>query len=140
MNIQDEIAKIHAQYGTSEKANYEIQLFFDAEIKKNEMISTGVGIIHKERQRQIEELRFDYTNHELYGNEQLARAGSVYALPEIKRNIIFSTQMVTHYLKEFLWPWDDKYWKPTPDDRIKELAKAGALIAAQIDYELNKQK
>ena len=24
-------------------------------------------------------------------------------------------------------------WKPTPDDRIKELAKAGALIAAEID-------
>lgn len=24
-------------------------------------------------------------------------------------------------------------WKPTPDDRIRELVKAGALIAAEID-------
>ncbi len=31
-------------------------------------------------------------------------------------------------------------YKPTPEERIKELTKAGALIAAQIDYELNKVK
>lgn len=30
------------------------------------------------------------------------------------------------------WPWDKKYWKPTPNDRIRELTKAGALIAAEI--------
>lgn len=34
MNIQDEVQKIHHQYGTSEKANYEIQKLFDAELKK----------------------------------------------------------------------------------------------------------
>lgn len=28
-NIQDEVIKIHAQYGTSEMANYKIQLLFD---------------------------------------------------------------------------------------------------------------
>jgi hypothetical protein len=30
MNIQNELQKIHHQYGTSEKANYEIQKLFDA--------------------------------------------------------------------------------------------------------------
>jgi len=25
------------------------------------------------------------------------------------------------------------HWKPTPDDRVRELVKAGALIAAEID-------
>ena len=29
MNIQDELQKIHHQYGISEKANYEIQRLFD---------------------------------------------------------------------------------------------------------------
>ena len=29
MNIQDELQKIHHQYGISEKANYEIQKLFD---------------------------------------------------------------------------------------------------------------
>ena len=32
-----------------------------------------------------------------------------------------------------LWPWALSQWKPTPDDRIRELTKAGALIAAEID-------
>ena len=31
MNIQDELQKIHHQYGTSEKANYEIQKLFENE-------------------------------------------------------------------------------------------------------------
>jgi hypothetical protein len=29
MNIQDEVSKIHAQFGVSELANYKIQLLFD---------------------------------------------------------------------------------------------------------------
>lgn len=33
MNIQDEVQKIHHQYGTTEKANYEIQKLFDRELK-----------------------------------------------------------------------------------------------------------
>lgn len=32
MNIQDELQKIHNQYGTSEKANYEIQKLFDTHL------------------------------------------------------------------------------------------------------------
>jgi hypothetical protein len=30
MNIQDEVAKIHHQFGTSEMANYKIQLLFES--------------------------------------------------------------------------------------------------------------
>lgn len=30
------------------------------------------------------------------------------------------------------WPWDDSYWKPTGDP-VRDLTKAGALIAAAID-------
>jgi len=28
---------------------------------------------------------------------------------------------------------DEKWFKPTPDDHIRQLTKAGALIAAEID-------
>jgi hypothetical protein len=33
------------------------------------------------------------------------------------------------------WPWPECWWKPTAfqGDRIKQLVKAGALIAAEID-------
>lgn len=35
------------------------------------------------------------------------------------------------------WPWDLKrHWKPTPGDPIRQLVKAGALIAAEIDRRL----
>jgi hypothetical protein len=30
------------------------------------------------------------------------------------------------------WPWADQYWKPTGDP-VRDLTKAGALIAAAID-------
>lgn len=30
------------------------------------------------------------------------------------------------------WPWEDEFWKPSPDP-IRNLVKAGALIAAEID-------
>ena len=31
-----------------------------------------------------------------------------------------------------LWPWSDKWWKPS-DDPVRNLVKAGALLAAEID-------
>ncbi len=30
------------------------------------------------------------------------------------------------------WPWDEEWWKPD-NDAVRNLAKAGALIAAEID-------
>jgi len=34
MNLQDELQKIHHQYGTSEKSNYEIEKIFNKEKEK----------------------------------------------------------------------------------------------------------
>ena len=31
-----------------------------------------------------------------------------------------------------IWPWDHEFWKPS-EDQIRNLVKAGALIAAEID-------
>jgi hypothetical protein len=33
----------------------------------------------------------------------------------------------------WLWPFAPERWKPSPSNRIRELVKAGALIAAEID-------
>jgi hypothetical protein len=98
-------------------------------------MKTGIDLIAIERKRQIEELGYDYTNDELYANEELARAGATYALRPHLVPVNYEKDN-----KPFLWPWDEKYWKPTPEDRIKELSKAGALIAAQIDYLQNNKK
>ena len=100
-------------------------------------MSKGVERIAIERKRQIEELGFDYSNDSIYSDQQLAKAAACYAVPESIR--VFWKKSNWFNLVANLWPWSHKYWKPTPDDRIQELAKAGALIAAQIDYELNKK-
>lgn len=39
MNIQDELQKIHDQFGTSEKANYEIQKLFDKQIRESDFLA-----------------------------------------------------------------------------------------------------
>lgn len=98
----------------------------------------GVELIAIERKRQVEELKWDYTDKDLYDNNELSSAGAVYALSQEDRE--FLQEQIESDIINVLWPWNNKYYKPTPKDRVRELVKAGALIAAQIDYELNKQK
>lgn len=109
-----------------------------------ELIVNGVNLIEVERERQIKEEGYDpVSDYQRYGNQELARAGACYALPHSKRE---ETSLKTEADKQRydimsgvprLWPkWDHYQWKPTPHNRIKELTKAGALIAAQIDIEL----
>jgi len=56
----------------------------------------------------------------LFLSPRVAIAAAAYASPRKTRKYRTS-------------PWNVVWWKPTPDDRIRELAKAGALIAAEID-------
>lgn len=35
------------------------------------------------------------------------------------------------------WPWDTEFWKPT--DEVRDLEKAGALIAAELDRVLREK-
>lgn len=34
--------------------------------------------------------------------------------------------------RRYSWPWDEEWWKPS-EDPVRNLVKAGALIAAEID-------
>jgi hypothetical protein len=86
-------------------------------------MSTGVELIAAERKRQITEEGYD-AEHDLNGDYQLAMAGASYALPAAERRAAAVPAT---------WPWLSRFWKPTPDDRVRELTKAGALIAAAID-------
>ena len=86
---------------------------------------TGVKLIAAERQRQIEKEGWTPEHDDQHENGELALAAACYAIP-------IKWRVRAHYLSE-LWPWALKWWKPTPDNRIRELQKAGALIAAEID-------
>lgn len=80
------------------------------------MSKTGIELIADERQRQVEaEGRTPEHDDEHEG--ELSDAAACYALGK----------------RLPVWPWSTDWWKPTPDDRVRELTKAGALIPAEID-------
>lgn len=93
-------------------------------------MKSGIELIAEERKRQIEvegwtDLHDD--NHEM---DELALAAASYALPSYARP---SNQFHTARMEPQTWPWSGEYWKPSISDRVRELQKAGALIAAEID-------
>ena len=88
------------------------------------IMKTGIELIADERERQI--TRFSAEHDDFMNAEgDLARAGACYAMPEDYRVLCVGAPNE--------WPWADDDWRPTPDDRIRELIKAGALVAAEID-------
>lgn len=74
----------------------------------------GITLIAQERQRQIEKEGWTPEHDDEHRGGELSRAAVCY----IKGNATG-------------WPWEPSWWKPK--DRITNLAKAGALIAAEID-------
>lgn len=99
-------------------------------------MKSGIELIAEERQRQIQEEGWTKEHDAEHAIGELAMAASCYA-------------MIPEYRPEKMaplgWPWDDLWWKPsfvrTSDGafvqpkhlRVRELQKAGALIAAEID-------
>jgi len=80
-----------------------------------------------ERVRQIDSEGWTPEHDDTHSHEELALAAAAYCIAEEER------RTVSGGLHRAIWPWDEEYWKPSPDDRIKELAKAGALIVAEIE-------
>lgn len=88
------------------------------------VMSFGLELIAEERQRQIESEGWSDDHDDTHDGEQLARAAVCYATPKFWRSCM---------VIDLMWPWNKSWWKPSPDNRIRELVKAGALIAAEID-------
>lgn len=85
----------------------------------------GIERIATERMRQIEEEGWNRQHDADHVMGELGRVGALYAMPDFFRERVF----------KHLWPfsWSRAWWKPSPENRIRELEKAGALIAAEID-------
>lgn len=94
-------------------------------------MKTGVEIIAEERQRHFDVEGWTAEHDDrVNDNGQLAQAAACYAItPDTWYGNILS---ITD-----LWPWSLIWWKPSHytgnNGRIRHLAKAGALIAAEID-------
>lgn len=94
---------------------------------------TGVEIIAAERMRQVSEEGWTEEHDDIHRDEELACAACYYAMPE---EIGDREEIGVRVTPIFFFPetWDLEWAKrTTPKDRIRDLAKAGALIAAEID-------
>jgi hypothetical protein len=85
---------------------------------------TGIELIAAERKRQIAEEGFAAEHDDQGSKGEFVKAAICYLYP--------GDENITKW-KRIFWPWDDKWWKPTPGNRIRDLEKAGALVAAEID-------
>jgi hypothetical protein len=85
-------------------------------------VVSGAEMIAAERKRQIKDEKWSPWHDDTHLDGELANAAATYAMtPELRA-----------LTNPWPWPWDDKWWKPS-GDRIRDLVKAGALIAAEID-------
>ena len=92
--------------------------------------SEGVERIGKERVRQIE-----------YKGSQHHQAELTAAAVSYAKHARLQLRGSQGYRRSpFEWPWEESWWKPSPLDPIRNLEKAGALIAAEIDRLLAERK
>lgn len=91
--------------------------------------SAALELIAAERERQITQEGWSVSHDDQHKDNELAEAAVCYAMPEKIRNAIIWNITIRFRI----WPWADRFWKPSPDNRIRELVKAGALIVAEIE-------
>ena len=93
-------------------------------------MKTGIEIITNERERQLNKKGWTPEHDDTHVDGELANAAVTYAMTNNMRDMV--NNWGNDYMLYF-WPFELEWYKPTPNDRIKELGKAGALIAAEID-------
>lgn len=102
---------------------------------------TGIELIAAERKRQIEVEGWTAEHDAEHWNGSLVKAATCYANGSKLFERTFGNESNRVTLRFDLWPWNEKWWKPSDDTttegQIRNLVKAGALIAAEIDRKLN---
>lgn len=98
---------------------------------------TALSLIAAERDRQKHEEGWTLEHDDQHTIGELARAAACYAIPPSWREVKTGGVgvHVVYSVVYALWPaaWSLNWFKPTPQDRIRELVKAGALIVAEIE-------
>lgn len=100
--------------------------------RRSAPLGSGADLITDERLRQIYEEGWTAENDAGYVNLELVKAAKCYLEPHDSR-FLSEVKNSRGEKVPFGWPWHPHWWKPSPDTRLRELMKAGALIAAEID-------
>lgn len=89
----------------------------------NEKYSTGIRLINEERAR-TNGLKFTAEHDQIYHKGELPEAAISYLLSGTFED---GPNMPSN------WPFDPKSFKPSPRDRMRELAKAGNFIVSEMN-------
>lgn len=97
-------------------------------------MKTGIELIAEERQRQISEEEWTPEHDDGHRSGELNDAAIGYAQAAAYQARGESLEMIRSAVPAGMirWPWEDSWWRPD-EDQIRNLVKAGALIAAEID-------
>lgn len=105
--------------------------------------SPAIKAITAERRRQIEKEGWSPDHDDAHSDGSIALAAACYAMfAAVSDNARRSTQLPGSLTNDgqavegwaaflSIWPWERHFWKPTT--RVRDLEKAGALIAAELD-------
>lgn len=94
---------------------------------------SGAELIAAERERQVRAEGWSAAHDDQHDRCELLDAALCYA--GVAGSQILDSDKGKEAATGLLegWPWDASWWKPTPNDPVRNLVKAGALIAAEID-------
>lgn len=91
---------------------------------------TALELVAEERQRQIEQEGWTFEHDDKHTEDELSLAAASYLLALDLRK---SLRPQFHHAPPDIWSFSEKWWKPTPDDRIRELVKGCAMAVAEIE-------
>lgn len=91
----------------------------------------GVEMIAAERERQVQSEGWTPEHDDAHVYAELIGAARAYAR-EAQMNMMGVSVARRRSTVPIEWPWEPSWWKPN-EDPIRDLVKAGALIAAEID-------
>lgn len=105
-------------------------------------MKTGIELIIDERLRQIHMEGYDSKHDDKHESREIAQAALSYVGHYVGRAWVFTNELEMPGVKDGAkayrkepppddWPWESKSWKP--QEPMRDLVKAGALIAAEID-------
>lgn len=100
-------------------------------VRPSQDAPTGVQLIRFERERQVKDEGYTPAHDAEQIPGHLIAAAWCYLGDLTVHGDDFTE--AEHFEVPDGWPWEAEAWKPTPDDDVRQLVKAGALIAAEID-------
>jgi hypothetical protein len=111
-----------------DEANAKIAMLESSSVPQD--AASGISLIAEERHRQITVKRWSPEHDEAHDNGEIAMAAQAYI--DGARKASHGIEMPYMMSPPAAWPWDWTWWKPSKRP-IRNLVKAGALIAAEID-------